>query len=122
MNNFFLNDTQSLYQQYAQMTTDHYSNLEKELQALSDSEMSELCDFQPYVEANNKLSVLVQAELLSLVKAKINTNPEVIQKVIGAVHEFKKIKKQEQDDFNDYIRNYSDLTYKEYKELKYEKK
>lgn len=122
-NNFFLtNDSQSLYNQYMQMHVDHYSNLEKELQSLSDSDVNELSNFQPYIEANNKLSVLVQAELLSLVKAKINANPEVIQNVIGSIKEFKKIRQQEQDDFQDYIRNYSDLTYKEYKELKYEKK
>ena len=105
-----------------QMHVDHYSNLEKELQSLSDSDVNDLSNFQPYIEANNKLSVLVQAELLSLVKAKINANPEVIQNVIGSIKEFKKIRQQEQDDFQDYIRNYSDLTYKEYKELKYEKK
>lgn len=101
---------------------DNYSNIERELQTLTDSDIAELSHFQPYIEANNKLSMLIQAELLSLVKTKINSNPEVINNVVESIKLFKKEKNKELDDFQDYIKNFSDLTYKEYKQLKYEKR
>ena len=121
MNNFYFNPENSVFKTIQDFNTDHYSNLEKELQSLSENDITELANFQPYIEANNRLSMIVQAELLSLVKGKLNGNPEVINSVIGAVREFKKIRQQEQDDFQDYIRNYPELTYKEYRELKYGK-
>lgn len=118
MNNFYIQDNQSLYQQYKNLYTDHYTELEKELSTLSESEMSELGSFKPYNEANNTLALLIQQELLKLVRMEINKNPEIINNVISSIKQFKSIKRKEQDDFQDYIKNYSELTYREYKELK----
>ena len=86
--------------------------------ASTNDEINELLNFKPYIESNNALSILVQAEVLNLVRGKINSNPEVINNVIGSIKEFKNIKKKEEDNFKDYIRNYSELSYKEYLELK----
>lgn len=126
-NNIFLSSPDdTLFQKYQQFMqqqqVDHYANLEKELQSLSDSDVSELANFKPYNEANNALAMLVQGELLKLVRSEINKKPEVINNVISSIKEFKSIKQKEQDDFQDYIKNFSDLTYKEYKELKNEKR
>ena len=120
MNNIFLGDKDtSMYQYYQQFMQqnqpmDYYKNLENELQSLSNDEINELLNFKPYIESNNALSILVQAEVLNLVRGKINSNPEVINNVIGSIKEFKNIKKKEEDNFKDYIRNYSELSYKEY--------
>lgn len=123
MNNFYINqDAQSVYGQFVNITTDHYTNLQKELQTLTDSEVEELAVFKPYIEANNKFSILVQTELINLVKRQINSNPEVINNVIDSIKLFKKEKSKEMDDFQDYIKNFSEMTYKEYKQLKYENK
>lgn len=126
MNNIYINPDDTLFQKYKEFLNnqqvDHYANLEKELQSLSDSDVSELYNFKPYNEANNALAIFVQGELLKLVRSEINRNPEVINNVISAIKEFKSIKQKEQDDFQDYIKNFSDLTYKEYKELKNEKR
>lgn len=123
MNNFFINpNEQSLYQQYLQMNTDYYHNLEKELQSLSDIEVQDLINFKPYIEANNALQMLVQGELLNLVRTKINGNPDVINNCINAIKQFKSERSKEQLDFQDYIKNYSELTYKEYLDLKNDKK
>lgn len=124
MNNIFLGDKDtSMYQYYQQFMQqnqpmDYYKNLENELQSLSNDEINELLNFKPYIESNNALSILVQAEVLNLVRGKINSNPEVINNVIGSIKEFKNIKKKEEDNFKDYIKNYSELSYKEYLELK----
>ena len=122
MNNFYINQDQSLFQQYQNITTDFYALLQKEMEGLSEVEIAELSKFQPYVEANTKLGTLVQAELLNLVKRQINANPEVIKNVIESVKQYKKERDKEMNDFQDYIKNYSDITYKEYKELKYANK
>lgn len=122
MNNFYINQDQSLFQQYQNLTTDFYALLQKEMEGLSEVEIAELSKFQPYVEANTKLGVLVQSELLNLVKRQINANPEIIKGVIESVKEYKKERNKEINDFQDYIKNYSDITYKEYKELKYANK
>lgn len=127
-NNIFLSSPEnaSMFQQYQQFIqqqqVDHYENLEKELQSMSDADVARLSNFKPYNEANNALAILVQGELLKLVRSEINKKPEVINNVISAIKEFKSIKQKEQDDFQDYINNFSDLTYKEYKELKNEKR
>ena len=128
-NNIFLSSPEnaSIFQQYQQFMqqqqqVDHYAQLEKELQTMSDADVAGLSNFKPYNEANNALAILVQGELLKLVRSEINKKPEVINNVISAIKEFKSIKQKEQDDFQDYIKNFSDLTYKEYKELKNEKR
>lgn len=123
--NFFINpNDQSIYQQYLQMqnNVDYYGKLEQELQSLTDNDINGLSVFRPYIEANNALSMLVQAELLNLVRTKINSNPDVINNVINAVRSYKQEKSKEQSDFQDYIKNYSDLSYKEYLQLKNNKK
>ena len=122
MNNIYINPEQSIFQQYQNLTTDFYALLQKEMEGLSEVEIAELSKFKPYIEANNKLGILVQAELLNLVKRQINANPEIIKGVIESVKEYKKERDKEMNDFQDYIKNYSDITYKEYKELKYANK
>ena len=122
MNNIYINPEQSIFQHYQNLTTDFYALLQKEMETLTETEIAELNKFKPYVEANNKLGILVQSELLNLVKRQINSNPEVINNVIESIKLFKKEKSKEMDDFQDYIKNFSDITYKEYKQLKYENK
>lgn len=121
MNNIYINQD-SLFQQYQNLTTDFYSLLQKEMGTLSEVEITELSKYQPYIDANTKLGVLVQSELLNLVKTKINANPEVIKNVIESVKAYKKERDKEINDFQDYIKNFSDMTYKDYKQLKYENK
>ena len=120
MNNIYINDEQSLYKQYQQFVNniDYYSNLEKELQSLTDDEVNELINFQPYIDSNNALNMLVQAELLNLVRTKINSNPDTIKKVVDSIKLFKSNKNKEQQEFQEYIRHYSDMTYKDYLRLK----
>lgn len=118
MNNIYINPEQSIFQQYQNLTTDFYALLQKEMETLTETEIAELSKFKPYIEANNKLGILVQAELLNLVKRQINANPEVIKNVIDSVKAYKKERDKEMNDFQDYIKNFSDITYKEYKQLK----
>lgn len=121
MNNIYINQD-TLFQQYQNLTTDFYSLLQKEMETLNEVEITELSKYSPYIEANNKLSILVQGELLNLIKRQINANPDVIKNVIESIKSFKRERDKEMNDFQDYIKNFSDITYKEYKQLKYENK
>jgi uncharacterized protein YgfB (UPF0149 family) len=62
------------------------------------------------------------------IKWKINTNPDAISKMDKLkelITNAKRAKAEEEKkvmaDINEYIRNYSDLTFEEYKQLKYGK-
>jgi hypothetical protein len=66
--------------------------------------------------------------MLKSVRWKINTNPTAITKMerlkelIGAAQKNKNDEDRKvMADINDYIKNYSDLTFDEYKQLKYGK-
>lgn len=123
MNNFYINqDSQSLYSQFLNATTDYYALLQKEIESLNEIERNEITSYTPYIEANNQLNNLVQLELINLIKRQLNSNPDVLNKVIESIKSFKKEKNKEIEDFQDYIKNYSDITYKEFKELKYANK
>lgn len=82
-----------------------------------------------YLKLNEDLQKMIQMEMMKSIKWKINSNPEAISKmerlkelIISA----KKVKEDENKkimtDINDYIKNYSDLTFEEYKQLKYNNK
>ena len=117
--NYFLSPTNSLY---SQLQHDHYSKLEKELESLTNEEISQLLNYKPYNEANSTLQLIISAETIKLIRGQLNAYPDVINKCIDAIKDFKaqKDKRQKEllEDFQDYLTNYSDLTYNEYKQLK----
>ena len=123
MNNFYINqDGQSLYSQFLNATTDYYSMLQKEIESLNEIERNEITSYTPYIQANNELSNIIQLELINLIKRQLNANPDVIKSVIESIKSFKNEKNKELSDFQEYIKNYSDITYKEFKDLKYANK
>jgi hypothetical protein len=68
---------------------------------------------------------MIQEEMLRSVKWKINSNPEAISKMNrlkDMINSAQRNKTNEDRkvmaDINDYIKNYSDLTFDEYKQLK----
>ena len=71
---------------------------------------------------------MIQTEIMKSVKHSLNTNPEVISKINRAKDIIKEVKiNQEAEDrkslneLNDYITNYSDMTFNEYKQFKLSK-
>lgn len=81
-----------------------------------------------YNRINAELQYLIQEEMLKNVKWKINNNPEAvsrIDKMKDIINQAKKEKADENNrnmmELNDYIKNFSDLTFDEYKKLKYNK-
>lgn len=81
-----------------------------------------------YLKINEDLQKMIQEELMKSVKTKINSNPDAISKmerlkelISGAQKMKTDADKKTMADINDYIKNYSDLTFEEYKQLKYGK-
>ena len=79
-----------------------------------------------YLKINDDLQKMIQEEMMRSVKIKINSNPDAITKMERLKSLISTAKKQKSDeerkilaDMNDYVKNYSDLTFEEYKQLKY---
>lgn len=81
-----------------------------------------------YVKINEELQRMIQEEMMKSIKNKINSNPDAISKMERLKELISGAQKMKTDadrktmaDINDYIKNYSDLTFEEYKQLKYGK-
>jgi hypothetical protein len=81
-----------------------------------------------YLKINEDLQKMIQEEMMKSIKWKINSNPEAITKMERLKELITSAQKTKIDedrkimaDINDYINNYSDLTFDEYKQLKYGK-
>lgn len=121
MANIFDNNT--VYRQFMQNSgIDHYQKIENELQTLSEEDITALMAYEPYVASNNQLSMVIQGELLKLVRMQVNQHYDVIDNVVKSIKDFKKNKDNELRDFQDYIKNFSEMSYQDYIKLKYDKK
>lgn len=116
------NPEQSIYNQFIGKNIDHYSKIENELSTMGDDDIQELLQYDPYVIANNALSLIIQGEMLRMVRLQVNQHYEEINNVVIAIQQFKKNKDKENREFQDYIKNYSHLSYNEYLKLKNENK
>lgn len=83
---------------------------------------------QEFVQINGWIQQMIQTEIMKSVKHSLNTNPEVISKISRAKDIIREVKiNQETEDrrslneLNDYIANYSDMTFNEYKQFKLSK-
>lgn len=81
-----------------------------------------------FVQINGWIQQMIQTEIMKSVKHSLNSNPEVVSKISRAKDIIKEVKTiQEAEDrkslneLNDYIANYSDMTFNEYKQFKLSK-
>ena len=81
-----------------------------------------------YMKLNADLQRIMQEEMMRSIKWKINSNSDAVNKMNRLKELIQTAKKTKEDedrkvmtDINDYIKNYSDLTFDEYKQLKYGK-
>lgn len=78
-----------------------------------------------YVELNNAIQQYIQEELMKTVRWKINSNPEAVQKIDrlkaliqNTIKEYESEERRNMQELNDYIKNYSNITFDEYKKIK----
>ena len=140
MNNFFLNQPDPLLhngmyenipqsillqQMQQQQFKDIISELDESLKSLSPSMVERLSQDQKFSTLNTEFQTIVQQELLSLVKNKLNMNPKIqnnIKEQLDIIEETKRnIEKEKEasiNEMNDYMNNYAHLTFDEYRRMK----
>lgn len=114
-------------QQKAQVK-DYLGEIDNMVKDLSEDVLLSLNADVEYLKINDDLQKMIQEEMMRSVKLKINSNPDAITKMERLKELISGAKKRKDDDdkkimadINDYIKNYSDLTFEEYKQLKYGK-
>lgn len=137
MNNFFLNQDPLLQQNpypqpiYVQdvgqqpIIRDWVSELDKMLKGLDQSTLETLNQDQSFVELSVSLQSVVQSELMSLIKARLNTQPDIVDNIRKQIEMVKKTTNQTKEnerkslnELNDYMKNYSHLSFDEYRKMK----
>lgn len=129
-----LDDALAQYQAISQnsiqkpQVKDYLGEIDDMVKELNDDVVLTLNTDIEYLKLNEDLQKMIQEEMMRSVKIKINSNPDAVSKMERLkelIHNAKK-KKDDDDrkimaDINDYVKNYSDLTFEEYKQLKYGK-
>ena len=108
---------------------DHIGELDEMIANLDEEMLKELNGNNDFVALNNYIQQSIQAEIMKSVKVKLNNNTEFVSRVNkmkeiikGAQQQKDQEAKRNLDELSDYIQNYSDMTFNEYKQLKYAKK
>lgn len=117
---------QALQQKIPQAPTkDYLGELDSMTRDMDQDIIEKLSKDADYTRINAELQYLIQEEMLRSVRWKINNNPDAVSKIDKMkeiINTAKKEKTEENNrnlmELNDYIKNYSDLTFDEYKRLK----
>ena len=109
-------------------TKDYLGEIDKMVAELDEDVVIALTSDVEYLKLQEDLQKMIQEEMLKSIRWKVNANPVAINKMdrLKELIVLAKKNKTEEDrkimaDLNDYVKNYSDLTFEEYKQLKYGK-
>ena len=112
--------------QQKQQQKDYLGEIDDIIRGLDSDTVNMLNTDVEYVKINDELQKMMQEEMIKSIKWKINSNQDAIYKMERmkeVIQNAKKTKDEENRkvmaDINDYITNYADLTFEEYKKLKY---
>jgi predicted HicB family RNase H-like nuclease len=123
----------TVMQQYQQMQQakndppqkDYVGDFDKTLKGLDPSVAESLMTNEEFVQLNALVQQDIQNEIMNSIKWKLNGRPETIQRVqrmMDIIENYNRDKAQEDKrnvaEIADYIQNYSDMTFNEYKKLK----
>lgn len=137
MNNIFLNNdpllTQTTQQYVPQFMTnetmmipkDWLGDLDRALKNIEPSILEQLNSNEEFVALNGTIQSTIQEELMNLVKNKLNLSSPIIENVKRQLtiikdvsNKTKEIERQSMSELSDYMKNYSHLTFDEYKKIK----
>ena len=121
-----LSQTQPIQQK--QQQKDYLGEIDEIVRGLDSDTLTMLNADVEYLKINEDLQKMMQEEMMRSVKWKINSNPEAVTKMERMKELIQNVKKAKDEenrkvmaDINEYITQYSDLTFDEYKQLKYGK-
>lgn len=124
----------ALTQQYQQLqqsksteTTqrDWLGEFDKELKELEPEIVEKISENQEFTQLNALIQQDIQSEIMNTIKWKLNNNSNVSQRVkrmMDIISYYKQNKvnedKRQMSEISDYLQNYSDMTFNEYKKMK----
>lgn len=104
---------------------DKLSELDAKLKNLNPAMEEELKNDIEFVDLSNTLQSNIQSEIMMLVKQQINSNPEMIKNIDRQITIIRNVESKVNEserkniaELNDYLKNYSNITFDEYKKLK----
>lgn len=104
---------------------DRLGELDEIIKELDGGVIEKLNQNAEYIQLNNDIQSIIQAEIMSSVRWKINENPNAISKIDKLKEVIKDTKKEiaieekkSMMEINDYLKNFSDMTFDDYKRLK----
>lgn len=108
-----------------QSVPDKLSELDNKMKSL-DTEVSEqLKEDVEFNDLHQILQATIQAELMLLIKQRLNTNPDTLKNIERQLVIIKNIESKVNEkerknisELNDYLKNYSNMTFDDYKKLK----
>lgn len=119
-NKLIQQQSQPTYQQY-----DYVGELDRLIKNVNPNAIAELSTNEEYQRLNGELGALIQNELMASIKWKINDNPDAIRNIKrqtelinGSTKKLEEEQRQNLNDLNDYVKNYSNITFDEYKKIK----
>lgn len=108
-----------------QYQNDHISELDKLMSGVSDSVLEKLKSDDEYNRLNAELQLIINREILMSIRGKINGNQDAVKNILRQKEIISKLKseceseeRKSLSELNDYIKNYSNLTFDEYKRKK----
>ncbi len=107
---------------------DWLGELDDTIRNLEPSIIENLNQNKDFSELHSNLQGMVQDELMNLVKGRLNSYPIVVDNVKKQINLIKSIssetkeeERQNMNELNDYMKNYSHMTFDDYKKIKYGK-
>lgn len=104
---------------------DKLNELDEKMKNLNPATLRELENDFEFKDLSNTLQATIQAELMNLVRQQINYNPETVKNIERQLVIIKSVEaktdaeeKKNMAELNDYLQNYSNMTFDEYKKLK----
>ena len=104
---------------------DHLGELDEMVRDLDESVMQRLQNNEEFIMLNAQIQQMIQDEIMKSVRWKINANPEAISKIDTLKKTIKAAQKEQQMEekrnmieLNDYITNYSSMSFDDYKRIK----
>ena len=111
----------------AKQIPDKLSELDSRMKNLTPAMEEKLKTDMEFAHLSNELQAAIQSEIMFLVKQQINTNPELTRNIDKQIMIIKNVESKVSEserkniaELNDYLKNYSNITFDEYKKLKSE--
>lgn len=104
---------------------DYLGELDEMVKELDEEVMGRLQGNEEFITLNAEIQQMIQNEIMKSVRWKINSNPEAISKIETLKKTIKTAQKEQQAEekrsmmeLNDYITNYSSMSFDDYKRIK----